>query len=162
MPRPERILLLRSGRHLQVALAALRAHAPGCAIAVVGTPGTERSIEQAGVPAGDLFIFSARPRFSPAAFVLSGTAQAVRGWGFTRVAVLWNDPDGAGQGNVDRTAFALAPRGFLAIAPDGRLIARRLAPQVWHEARRAMASLVTAAMLGALFLPAWLLPSRRR
>lgn len=162
MLRPERVLLLRSGRHLHVALAALRAHAPACEVAVVGTPGSERAIEQAGVPAACTFIYSRQPRFTPLAFFLSRTALAARCWRFDRVAVLWNDPDGAGQGNVDRTALALDVRGFLAITPDGRVIERTIWPQLRHEIGRALASMVTAVILGALYLPALLLPERRR
>ncbi|HLG55919.1 MAG TPA: hypothetical protein VI485_11350 [Vicinamibacterales bacterium] len=161
MPRPERILLLRSGRHLQTALAALRAREPECEVAVVGTPGSESAIEQAGVPPANVFVYGKRSRFTPAAFFFSSTAVAVRCWRFDRVAVLWNDPDGAGQGNVDRTAFLLAPRGFLAVTPDGSLVERRLSRQVRHEVRRAITSVAMAVMLGVLYLPALLLPSRR-
>src|ERR671925_783236 len=99
MPRRERVLLLRSGRHLQVALKALETYLPGCEVAVVGTPGSERAIEQAGVHASNTFIYARRPRFTPAAFFFSTTAIAARCWGFDRVAVLWNDPHGSGQGN---------------------------------------------------------------
>jgi hypothetical protein len=162
MSRHERILLLRSGRHLHVALAALQAHAPGCEVAVVGTPGSELAIEQAGIAAANTLIFSKRPRFSPAAFFFSTTALAARAWRYTRVAVLWNDPDGVGQGNVDRTAFTLAPGGFLAIAPDGRVIERTLWPQVRRELLRTVTSVGIAIMLGALYLPALLWPARRR
>lgn len=161
MPR-DRILLLRTGRHLQVALSALQSYMPGCEVGVVGTPGSERAIEQAGVPAANAFVYAKRSRFTPIAFFFSSTALEARWWRFTRVAVLWNDPDGAGQGNVDRTALTLAPRGFLAITPDGRVIERTIWPQVRHEMCRAMTSVATAVMLGALFLPAMLMPAKRR
>jgi len=162
MSRRERVLLLRSGRHLQVALTALQAHVPGCEIGVVGTPGSERAIEQAGVPAANIFVYAKRPRFTPTAFFFSTTAVAARCWRFNRVAVLWNDPDGAGQGNVDRTALTLAPRGFLAITPDGRVVERTIWPQVRHELCRTITSIGTAMMLGALYLPALLIPAKRR
>jgi hypothetical protein len=156
------VLLLRSGRHLQVAIAALDAYLPGCEVAVVGTPGSERAIEQAGIEASNTFIYSRRPRFTPAAFFFSTTAIATRCRGFDRVAVLWNDPDGSGQGNVDRTALTLDPRGFLAITPDGRVVERTLWPQLRHEICRTMTSVATAIMLGALYLPAMLIPAKRR
>jgi hypothetical protein len=162
MPRRERVLLLRSGRHLQVALKALETFSPGCEVGVVGTPGSERAIEQAGVPASNTFIYSKRSRFTPAAFFFSTTAVATRAWRFDRVAVLWNDPDGTGQGNVDRTALTLAPWGVLAITPDGRVVERTIWPQVRHELCRTMTSIGTAMMLGALYLPALLIPARRR
>jgi hypothetical protein len=162
MPRRNRVLLLRSGRHLQVALSALQAQIPGCEVGVVGTPGSESAIAQAGVTASNTFIYSKRPRFTPAAFFFSATAIAARCWRFDRVAVLWNDPDGSGQGNVDRTALTLAPRGFLAITPDGRVVERTMWPQVRHELRRTMTSVGTAVMLGALYLPAMLIPAKRR
>ena len=38
--RPDLILLLRSGRHLLVAMDAMNARFPGCRIGVVGTPGS--------------------------------------------------------------------------------------------------------------------------
>jgi len=160
MPR-ERILLLRSGRHLAVACTALDARFPGCEIAVVGTPGSEHAIEQAGVPVERTHIYRRRTRFTPIAFVTSATAVRIA-WRFDRVAVLWNDPDGRGQGNVDRTAFALAPKGFIAVTPDGRLIERSWLPQVRFEIQRTLTSLATAVMLGALYLPALLIPGGRR
>ena len=160
--RHERILLLRSGRHLQVALGALQSHMPGCEVGVVGTTGSERAIEQAGVPAANAFVYAKRPRFTPTAFFFSSTSFEARCWRFNRVAVLWNDPDGAGQGNVDRTALTLSPRGFLAITPDGRVIERTIWPQLRHEMCRTVSSLATAVMLGALYLPALLIPAKRR
>ncbi len=162
MSRPEHVLVLRSGRHLQVALDAVRRRYPTAEIAVVGTPGTEPTIEQAGIARDRIFVYSRRPRFSPGAFLLSATAAAAWRWGYDRVVVLWNDPDGVGQGNVDRTAFALAPRGFLAIRPDGGVVTRTLWPQVRHELQRAAASVVTGVILGALYLPALVLSARRR
>jgi hypothetical protein len=157
---PERVLLLRSGRHLQIAIAALHSHWPGCEVAVVGTAGSQLAIEQAGVETRNTFIYTRRPRFSPVAFFFSTTAVAARLWRFDRVAVLWNDPDGAGQGNVDRTAFLLAPRGFIAITPDGRIVERSIVPQLRREARRAIRSIAMAVMLGALYIPALLIPGR--
>jgi hypothetical protein len=162
MSRPERVLLLRSGRHLHVAIDAVERKWPGAEIGVVGTPGSEALIERAGVPHDRIFIFAERPRFTPAAFICSRAAVAARRWRYDRVVVLWNDPDGIGQGNVDRTAFALAPRGFLAVTPDGGAVARRVWPQVRHELYRAAASTTTAVLLAALYVPALLLPARRR
>ena len=160
MPRP-RILLLRSGRHLQVALDALRSQWPDGEIAVVGTSGSEAALAQAGIDPAHTFIYSKRNRYTPLSFFLSATSVAARRWRFNQVAVLWNDPDGSGQGNVDRTAFLLAPRGFVAITPDGRVTERRLWPQVYREMRRAVASILIAIVLGALYLTAVVLPSRR-
>jgi hypothetical protein len=159
--RPERILLLRSGRHLEVAVAALRTRMPGCEIAVVGTPGSEAAIASAGVPAARTFIYRGRSRFTPMAFNLSPAGVAARCWRFDRVAVLWNDPDGTGQGNVDRTALLLSPTGFLAVTPDGRVAERRVWPQIRRETLRAVTSMAAAVVLGALFIPALLLPGRR-
>lgn len=162
MPRRERVLLFRSGRHLQVALGALQAQLPGCEIAVVGTRGAERAIEQAGVPPGLTFIYGLRDRFTPLAFFLSATAISARLWRYTRVAVLWNDPDGRGQGNVDRTALWLAPRGFLAVTPDGRVIERAFGREAGRELRRTATSVWVAGVLAALYVPALLMPGRRR
>lgn len=154
---PERILLFRSGRHVQTAIAALRSRWPGCEIAVVGTAGSQLALAEAGVAERNTFIYTKRPRFSPLAFFFSTTAMAVRLWRFDRVAILWNDPDGAGQGNVDRTAFLLAPRGFIAITPDGGIVERSVTPQIRRETRRAVRSLGVALVLGALYLPAFVM-----
>jgi hypothetical protein len=150
----ERIVLIRSGRHLGVAVDALQERFPGAEIAVVGTPGSEPVITQAGIDPGSIFVYGAKPRFTPVAFALSRAALAARRWGFTRVAVLWNDPDGRGQGNVDRTAFLLAPRGFLAITPDGSVVEKSPFRQLGYEARRALTSLAVGVVLGALYVPA--------
>jgi hypothetical protein len=163
MSQPERILVLRSGRHLQVALDALRAHSPGCKVGVVGTAGSDGAIQQTGISPDNTFIYAKRPRFSPGRFFFSATAVAARCWGFDRVAVLWNDPDGSGQGNVDRTALLLSPLGFLAVTPDGRVVERSAFPQCRFECRRTCVSLGAAVVLGALYLPALLLaPLARR
>lgn len=159
--RPERVLLLRSGRHLGLALSSLQARWPGCEVAVVGTAGSESAIADAGVPEGRTFIYRGRPRFTPLAFACSSTGAAARYWRFDRVAVLWNDPDGTGQGNVDRTALLLAPLGFLAVTPDGGITERRVTPQVRREIRRAVTSVAAAVVLGALYIPALILPGRR-
>jgi hypothetical protein len=159
---PERVLLFRSGRHLRVAVDALRGRFPDCEIAVVGTPGSEGVIAQAGVAPQHAFIYSAKPRFTPLAFGSSRTAMAARRWRFTRVAILWNDPDGRGQGNVDRTAFGLAPLGFLAITPDGGIVERSPFSQVGHEVRRTLVSLMAGVVLGALYVPAIAIAGARR
>jgi hypothetical protein len=157
MRRPDRILLLRTGRHLGVALAALGARWPGCEIAVVGTPGSEPAIAAAGVPPALTFVYDAAPTFQPRAFWSSRAARAARRRGFDRVAVLWNDPAGSGQGNVDRTAFWLAPRGFVAVTPDGQLVDRSPWPHAWRQTRRAVLSVLAAPVLGLLFVPGWLM-----
>ena len=154
--QPRRIVLLRSGRHLRVAMDALAARFPGCRVAVVGTHGSRQVIELAGIAEFDTFIY-AGSRFQPLAFLFSRTARAVRRWRYNVVAVLWNDPDGRGQGNVNRTALALSLRGYLAITPDGTVIERALMPQLGVESLRVVASLGVAAVIGGLlYMPALL------
>lgn len=152
---PSRILLIRSGRHLHVAMDALRAHAPNCHIGVVGTSGSEGAIAQAGVAVEDRFIYPTRARLQPLSFFFSTTALRARTWGYDHVAVLWNDPYGSGQGNVDRTALGMSPGGFLAITPDGTIVERSSWRQFRTEGRRIVASLgVGAALAVLLYLPA--------
>jgi hypothetical protein len=152
----ERVLLVRSGRHLRVAMDALATRYPGCRIGVVGTPGSEPALAQAGVAPGDMFIYRA-PRIQPLAFFFSLTALAVRRWRYDRVAILWNDPEGTGQGNVDRTALAMSPRGYLAVTPDGSIVVGAGAPPGRPAGRRVVASTGVAAALGLfLYLPALL------
>lgn len=160
--RPRRIVLLRSGRHLRVAMDSLDARFPGCRIGVVGTPGSQPALRQAGIADGDGFLYEA-PRFQPAAFFVSRTAWAVRRWRYDQAAILWNDPDGRGQGNVDRTALAMSPRGYLAITPDGTIVERALWPQVRTEILRLLASLTVGAFLGVfLYGPAWVMKTVKR
>ena len=160
--QPEKILLLRSGRHLRVAIDALAGRYPGCRIAVVGTPGSEAAIAAAAVLPGDVFIYGGR-RLQPLAFFFSATAMRVRTWRYDRVAILWNDPDGTGQGNVDRTAFALNPRGYLAITPDGTIVERSPWPQLRTEVLRAGASLAVGSALAVLlYFPAIVAAAFRR
>jgi hypothetical protein len=159
MPRPpERILLFRSGRHLRVALDALRADAPGCEVTVVATPAAVSVFDQIGIDAGHRIIYDRTPFFRPWPFITSAAgARAIRGR-FDRVCVLWNDPDGSGQANVDQTALVISPRGFTAITADGALIVHRTGPLVVREINRAVSSIGVAAVLGlCLFLPARLL-----
>lgn len=153
--RPERILLFRSGRHLQVAINALRANSPSCEITVVATPAAEPVLDQLGIDAAHRIIYRRTPFFRPVSFFASSArAQAVAGR-FDRVCVLWNDPDGAGQSNVDQTALTVSPLGFTAITADGTLIDRRTGANLAREAVRSVASIGVAALLGLfLFLPA--------
>lgn len=158
MRRPERILLLRSGRHLRVALDALQKTYPGCSVTVIATPGSESAVEQAGVLPGEYFIYDRRPQFEPWALFRSGVA--LRAWwrGYDRVAVLWLDPEGTDRSNVNRTALLLAPRGFDAITPDGRLRRRRTSSVARRELTIIGWSIATLAVLTlALFVPAALL-----
>jgi len=159
---PKRILLLRSGRHLRVAMDSLTARFPGCRVAVVGTPGSEAAISMTDVRPGDAFIYRA-PRMQPFAFLFSPTALAVWRWRYDHVAILWNDPDGTGSGNVDRTACVLSPRGYLAITPDGTIVERSAWPQVRREVVRLGASAAVGAALGLLlYLPAIVASAFRR
>ena len=159
---PKRILVLRSGRHLRVAMEALTARFPGCRIAVVGTPGSEAALAMADVRPGDAFIYRAA-RIQPFAFLFSPTAVAVWRWKYDRVAILWNDPDGTGSGNVDRTACALGPCGYLAITPDGTVVERSPWPQVRREVVRVAASAAVGAALGVLlYIPAIVVSAFRR
>ena len=147
--RRERILLIRSGRHLRVAMDALAATYPGCTIGVIGTPGSEPAVAQAGIPPADYFLYSA-PRIQPLALAFSGTARAARRWRYDRVAILWHDPQGPGQGNVDRAALALSPFGYLAVTPDGSIVERSSWRQAIFECARLGASIGVGAALGML------------
>jgi len=153
--RHERILLIRSGRHLQVAIDALAARFPGCAVGVVGTRGSEAAVAQAGVEPSDYFLYPAS-RIQPLAFALGATARAARRWRYDGVAILWHDPQGTGQGNVDRTAIAMSLGGYLAITPDGRIVERSSWRQLGTEAVRVVASIAVGSVLGVLlFGPAF-------
>lgn len=153
--RPERILLFRSGRHLQVAIDALRAGSPGCDITVVAAPSAAPALEAAGVDAAHRLFYDATPFFKPWPFLRSAAWRSAVAGGYDRVCVLWNDPEGAGQANVDDTALTVAPRGFTAITPDGRCLPRRTGANLRRVAVRAAVSLALCAGLAmALWLPA--------
>jgi hypothetical protein len=155
---PERILLFRSGRHLRVGLDALRADSPGCEITVVATPGAEPVLDQNGIGPAHRIIYTRTPFFRPWPFITSAAgARAIAGR-FDRVCVLWNDPEGTGQANVDQTALLVSPRGFTSITADGALLVHATRPLFVRELTRAAASVGVAAALGlCLFLPARLL-----
>lgn len=152
---PERILLFRSGRHLDVALDALRSHAPGCEITVVATPPGMAAVEAAGIPADRRFAYSATPFFEPGAFIRSGLWWHALRLRFDRVCVLWSDPTGTGHGNVDRTALLVCPWRFSAITADGRVLEHRTAHLLRRELQRAATSVCVMAVLGTfVYLPA--------
>jgi hypothetical protein len=156
--RPERILLFRSGRHLQAAVDALRADSPHCDITVVATPAAVPLLEQIGIDAAHRIVYGRTPFFRPWPFATSRAGLRAIAGRFDRVCVLWNDPDGSGQSNVDRTALTISPRGFTSITADGTLTAHRTAPLVAREIGRAAASALIAAALGLfVFVPARLL-----
>jgi hypothetical protein len=141
---------------------ALIARFPGCRIGVVGTPGSEAALATADVRPGDAFIYRAA-RIQPFAFLFSPTALAVWRWKYDHVAILLNDPDGTGSGNVDRTACALSPRGYLAITPDGTIVERSPWPQLRREVVRVAASTAVGAALGVLlYIPATVVSAFRR
>ena len=153
--QPECVLLVRSGRHLGVALDALAAASPGCRVTVLATPGIERAAVQADDRVQRLLIYDSRPRFQPMALLRSGLVLSLWRQRFDRVAVLWPDRAGTGQSNVDRSALLVAPRGFDAITPDGTIVPRHTTSQVTRELLRAACSCGVLAVLGLLlYLPA--------
>lgn len=158
----ERILLFRSGRHLRAAIDALHLDSPNCDITVVGSPAAVTLFDQIGIDADHRIIYDRTPVFQPWPFITSAAgARAIAGR-FDRVSVLWNDPDGSGQANVDQTALLVSPRGFTSITPDGALLVHKTGPLLIRAATRAVASLGVAAILGlCVFLPARLLRSFR-
>jgi len=156
--QPERILLFRSGRHLVTAMAALRSESPNCDITVVATPAAVPVLEQQGIDASHRILYDRTPFFHPWPFLISAAGARACAGRFDRVCVLWNNPDGAGQVNVDHTALVVSPFGFTAITADGTLIEHRTRAIVSREAKRAAASMGLAVALGlCLFLPARLL-----
>ena len=160
--RPDRILLFRSGRHLQVALAVLRAASPSCEITVVARSEAEVALDAAGIDAAHRIAYDRTPFFQPLPFITSPAGRRALAGRFDRVCVLWNGPDGAGQANVDYTALTVSPSGFTAITPDGALLPRRTRANLGREAARAVRSVTVAVFLGlALFLPARVLTLRR-
>lgn len=156
--QPERVLLFRSGRHLGTAIEALRLDSPNCDITVVATPAAVPVLEQQGIDASHRILYDRTPFFQPWSFITSAAGVRALSGRFDRVCVLWNDPDGAGQVNVDHTALAVSPFGFTAITADGSLIAHRTRAIVGREAKRALSSVGVALAIGLfLFLPARLL-----
>lgn len=155
MPRPpERVLLFRSGRHLQVALDALQRAWPGCDVTVVATPAAGAALDAAGIATSHRLVYTATPFFKPWPFLASAAWRGAVAGGFDRVCVLWNDPEGAGQANVDYTALTVAPAGFTAITPDGTLVPRPTGANLKRAMARAAASIAVGAVLAALWVPA--------
>lgn len=152
--RPERVLLFRSGRHLQVALDALQRRWPGCEVTVVATPAAVPALDAAGLGGEARLIYDATPFFQPWPFLTSAAWRGAVGGGFDRVCVLWNDPDGAGQANVDYTALTVAPSGFTAITPDGTLVSRPTGANLTRAVSRAAASVAVGTVLAAVWIPA--------
>jgi SAM-dependent methyltransferase len=115
------VLLFRSGRHLGSAVTALRTAFPAARLVVIAQPGSERELQQAGVPERDWIAYTAG-RFALVRFLVSSAfwqALALRPW---RVALLWNDPHGWGLSNVTRTSMlAGLGRRPIAVTPDGAL-----------------------------------------
>jgi hypothetical protein len=153
--RPKRVLLFRSGRHLQVALDAIDRRWPGALVTVVTSSSGLRLLDQAGVDQRRRIVYDRSSLFAARPFLMSGCfwrALAIRP---DVVAVLWSAPDGHGHSNVDRTAMLIAPGGFVAITPDGSVLGRRWAPLLAREAVRCAASFaVDAAIALLLYVPA--------
>jgi hypothetical protein len=126
------IVLFRSGRHIQAAAKALRSQYSGCRLVVVTQPGTGQILDQLEIGAEDRYIYGATKFFSPFRFAFSAAGRRLRSRSFDRIAVLWNDPQGTGSINVNRTALLLAPKGFLAVTPGGSIIEQ----DTWIYARR--------------------------
>lgn len=114
------VLLLRSGRHLQPAVDALRAAYPGYRLAVVTQPGTELELDRAGVDPRDRIVYYGR-RFAALRFVFSRAALHVLSRWPARVAVLWNDDQGHGLANVTRTGWILGRGSIIPVTPQGAL-----------------------------------------
>lgn len=160
MPRSSRssagvtVVLFRSGRHVRVAIDALRGRFPGARVVVVGQPASEASLVEAGVAPDDRIIYQGG-FFGPWRFYVSAAGRAVRRLRGSRIAMLWYNPDGIGMTNVIHTALVLSPRGYLAITPDGSVIDRSPLAIAGTEAVRALLSAGTlAAMAVLLYGPA--------
>lgn len=161
--REDTIALLRSGRHLDTALAALRRARPASRVIVVSQPGTDRLLEAAGIPETDRLYYEDSRFFSPWRFQRSEAGRAVRHVRPSAVAVLWNDPNGEGQENVNLTALTIRPAGFLAVTPDGSVRRCRSVQLLGVEATSAVSSIaVHAAVWLLLSLPASVLRMARR
>lgn len=148
--RPERVLLFRSGRHLDVALEAIGDAWPGAVVSVVATPPAVVALDQAGIPKDRQIIYDRTPFFRPLAFLRSPCYWQALGTRPDQVVVLWNGPAGAGQSNVDHTALLISPLGFSAITPNGAILPRRRLPLLRRELARAAASLTVTAAIGLL------------
>jgi hypothetical protein len=161
--RPERVLLFRSGRHLQTALDAIERTWPRALVTVVATPAAAPALDAAGIPPERRIIYDRTAFFEPIAFLRSASCWRALRSRPDKVAVLWNSPEGEGHSNVDYTALLLAPVGFSAITPDGSVIQRRWLPVYRSEARRAAVSLAVDALVGVLLsLPAQAIGAFRR
>jgi hypothetical protein len=128
------ILLLRSGRHMPLAVAALRTTYPGSRVVVVTQPGTDGELDRAAVTVTDRIVYR-RGRFAALRFLFSSAMVRVLALRPSRVAVLWNDERGAGLSNVTRTGWLLGRGRVIAITPDGRLRPLRAA----HSIQRTLA-----------------------
>ena len=157
--RPDRILLLRSGRHLQVALAALDARFPGVEVAVVATPGGERAIRDGRRAADHTFIYAGRrfTRRSASAAPRGRTPLALRPGG--RVV---ERPGGDRAG--ERRSHRVLPGAARIRGGDAGRPHRGAQPVAAREreSRRAAASLVAGPVLGLLFLPGCVAGLRRQ
>jgi len=161
--RRDNVVLLRSGRHLRVAVETLTNIFPGRRLLVVSQPGTETILDQLGIEEGQRIIYGARRFFSPLAFACSAAGRRLRREGIGDVAVLWNDPEGMGQSNVNRTALLLSPKGFLAIAPDGSVHRQWTVAVLGRETRRILWSTGAWILIQVfLLLPAALLRPFRK
>jgi hypothetical protein len=155
MSKQKEIVLLRSGRHLHVAVQSLRNLWPDCRVLVVSQPGTDLLLDQLQIQPEDRFIFDKKKFFSPLSLARSHAGKQLRSREYDDVAVLWTDPEGKGHANVDRTAMLLSPRGFVAITPDGSVIRRETWPTIKREVLRGACSIMAYGIIH-LFL---LLPS---
>ena len=149
-----RILLLRTARHLDTALGALRNAYPAARISVCAGSASESVLDAAGVDRSDRVI-GEWSHFSPSTLLRSPTGRKLLRGHRDVVAVMWMDRDGRGQDNVTRSALLLSPRGFIAILPDGswrRHSGRRAMVRELARAVRSMA--VAVAVLTLLLIPA--------
>jgi hypothetical protein len=103
-------------------------------------------LDRLGIDGSQRIIYRTRKFLSPFTFFFSEAGRRLRQEGFVEVAVLWNDQEGLGQANVNRTALLLSPKGFLAVSPDGMIHRQRTLATLEHEARRTIYS------MGALVL----------
>ncbi len=139
---PSTTLLLRSSRHVGTAVHALRQRNPAARIVVLTRPGAEAALAEAAVAPEDQWPFD-RNRFSPAA-MMPLVAHRLRGVRLGSVAILADNEEGRGFGNVIASAYCLFPRSVVAVLPDGSihtlsvlsLIRRRLVHAWLHAVDR--------------------------
>lgn len=156
--RSHHVVVFRSSRYLDRAVAAVRSRWAACEVAVVHQPGRAEEAAALGVP----IEYATTSRFRVLGWFFSSARRALSAWGPHMAVVQIPDETGEGHFELGLVALIVGRGQFWSVRPDGSLHhvrardwLRRAVPIAVRELR-GLAIVGVVALLSVAAWPGWL------